>query len=65
MSRLITAAEREARRHSQTLASQNSASADQPRPIAQFRVKGGCKTCKPIPVFVRPQMQPPTSQPDV
>lgn len=24
------------------------------KPIAQFRVKGGCKTCKPIPVMPRP-----------
>ena len=24
-----------------------------PLPIAQFRVKGGCRTCKPIPVYPR------------
>lgn len=24
------------------------------KPIAQFRVKGGCKTCKPIPAPTRP-----------
>jgi hypothetical protein len=24
------------------------------KPIAQFRVKGGCKTCKPVPVFSKP-----------
>ncbi len=24
------------------------------KPIAQFRVKGGCKTCKPVPVYAKP-----------
>ncbi len=44
--KIITRAEREARR-------------DNPapvQPIAQFRVKGGCKTCKPIPVYAAPKV---------
>ena len=43
MSNIITRAEREARK-------------GQPAkgPVAQFRVKGGCKTCKPIPAYAKP-----------
>lgn len=46
--RIITAAERAARRGQST----------QPKPIAQFRVKGGCLTCKPIPVLPRQPANP-------
>jgi len=41
--KIITAAERAARKGQPR----------SPHPIAQFRVKGGCKTCKPIPVFAK------------
>ncbi len=41
--RIITAEERAARK-------------GQPKPIAQFRVKGGCKSCRPIPVYPKPNV---------
>src|SRR5207248_1513431 len=32
-------------------------------PVAQFRVKGGCKTCRPIPVYARHSSPTPLPQP--
>ena len=40
--KIITRAERLARRGQPS-----------PKPVAQFRVKGGCRTCRPVPVFAR------------
>jgi hypothetical protein len=53
MSKIITPAERAARRKGQPAPMPFSNPGTAVFPVAQFRVKGGCKTCKPIPVYAK------------
>lgn len=53
---IITKEEREARRNSNPAPTGTKL---EQQPIAQFRVKGGCRTCKPIPVYAKPTVDQP------